>query len=67
LRFLPDARDAPLREPEHGGRSDVMTEIFWLIVPYAFICGVLGTVAYVMVEIFGDGRPHQHRLARGTR
>jgi hypothetical protein len=44
-----------------------MTEIFWLIVPYAFICGVLGTVAYVMVEIFGDGRPHQHRLARGTR
>jgi hypothetical protein len=49
------------------GRSDVMTQIFWLIVPYAFICGVLGTVAYVMVEIFGDGRRHPHRFARGTR
>jgi hypothetical protein len=44
-----------------------MAEILWLIVPYAFICGVLGTVAYVMVEIFGDRRHHQHRFARGTR
>jgi hypothetical protein len=47
--------------------SDAMAQIFWLIVPYAFICGVLGAVAYVMVEIFGDGRGHQHRFARGTR
>jgi hypothetical protein len=44
-----------------------MTEISWLIVPYAFICGVLGAVAFVMVEIFGDGRRHPHRFARGTR
>jgi hypothetical protein len=47
--------------------SDAMSDILWLIVPYAFICVVLGTVAYVMVEIFGDGRRHQHRFARGTR
>jgi hypothetical protein len=47
--------------------SDVMKEIFWLIVPYTFICGVLGTVAYVTVEIFGDSRPHQNRFAGGTR
>jgi len=44
-----------------------MFDIFWLIVPYAFICVVLGIIAYVMVEIFGDGRRHHHRLARGTR
>jgi hypothetical protein len=37
-----------------------MTEIFLLIVPYLFICAVLGTAAYVMVEIFGDGHRHQH-------
>jgi hypothetical protein len=48
--------------------SDAMSDILWLIVSYAFICGVLGTVAYVMVEIFGDRRyHHQHRFARGTR
>jgi hypothetical protein len=37
-----------------------MTEIFLLIVPYLFICAVLGTAAYVMLEIFGDGHRHQH-------
>lgn len=37
-----------------------MTEIFSMIVPYVFICAVLGTAAYVMVEIFGDSRRHQH-------
>lgn len=37
-----------------------MTEILWLILPYAFICGVVGTAAYVRVEMFGDGRRHQH-------
>lgn len=44
-----------------------MSDILWLIVPYAFICGVYGTVAYVMVEIFGDHRHHHHRFARRTR
>jgi hypothetical protein len=37
-----------------------MTEIFLMIVPYLLICGVLGTAAYVMVEIFGDSHRHQH-------
>jgi hypothetical protein len=37
-----------------------MKEIVWMIVPYAVICSVVGTAAYVMVEIFGDGRRHQH-------
>jgi hypothetical protein len=29
-----------------------MTEIIWMIVPYAVICGVVGSATYVMVEIF---------------
>ena len=44
-----------------------MTEITWMIVPYAVVGGVVGTAAYVMIEIFGDGRRHQHRLARKMR
>jgi hypothetical protein len=37
-----------------------MAEIIWMIVPYAVICGLVGTAAYVIVEIFGGGRQHQH-------
>jgi hypothetical protein len=47
--------------------SDAMSDILWRIAPYALICGALGTAAYVMVEIFGDHRHHQHRFARRTR
>jgi hypothetical protein len=59
LRLVPDAWGAPLYEPEQDKEVPV-TEIFLMIVPYLFICGLLGTAAYVMVEIFGDGHRHQH-------
>jgi hypothetical protein len=44
-----------------------MTEITWMIVPYAVICGVVGTAAYVMVEIFGTVDSTSTDFARGTR
>jgi hypothetical protein len=45
-----------LRTTEGG----VMEEVFWTIVVYAFVFGVLGTVVYSTYRMFGGGHRHQH-------
>jgi hypothetical protein len=41
-------------------RGGVMEEVFWTIVVYAFVVGVLATAAYSTYRIFGGGHRHQH-------
>ena len=37
-----------------------MGQIFWMVVPYVFICLVLAVTAYVITEVFDDHHRHQH-------
>jgi hypothetical protein len=53
-------RDQGRRETLSGTEGGVMEEVFWTIVVYAFVVGVLTTVVFATLSIFGVGHHHQH-------
>jgi hypothetical protein len=53
-------RDQGQRETLSGTKGGVMEEVFWTIVVYAFVAGVLATVVFATLSILGLGHRNQH-------